>query len=203
MLTRGTPRAAQVVVELDKSLFSQIMGEGGIPAWNSFMETLLSQRLVAVAWGPGERTPPLVVLLDLQRLRMRNHRLDGIDLSHCWLADADFEGSSLRGAQMGCCPRASFRSARLHGADFRHVEITATDFSGCLGLETALFDGAAYDPASPPKGLPPEILARCVAQADRLPADPRQPENPAEPRGSTVAPLTCHATVSFMPIEDC
>jgi len=202
MLPRSQPRSIQVVVEFDKTLFNQILGEGGILGWNRYVADLMTKDLVAAAWAPNEPPPPLIVILDLHRLRMRNHRLDGINLALCWLADADFEESSLKGVQMGCCPRASFRNARLHGADFRLVEITGADFTGCLGLETAIWGGAVYAAADPPKGLPDEILKRCVAEVDRPPLRPRQPENPAEPRGDEQAPLISHATIHFVPTDE-
>ena len=195
-------RAIQVVIEFDKALFGHVVGERGVAGWNAFAGCLFERRLLAACWPPAERPPPLVALLDFRGLRRAHYRLDGIDLRLCWLERADFTGASLRGARLGCGRDVSYRGARLHGADFRHVEISGCDFTGCLGIEAALFEGAIYDPANPPVGLPPELLAACKPEAEPPPADRRQPSNPAGPAGFRQAPLRCLATIHLVPMEE-
>ena len=181
---------------------SDLLGHFDVPAWNAFIADLFERRLLAACWSRTERPPPLVALVDFRGLRRARHKLDGIDLRHCWLERADFTEASLRNSKMGCGRNASYRGARLHGADFRHVEISGCDFSGAAGLESAMFDGAAYDPANPPVGLPLELFARCKPEAEPPPSDPRRPSNPKEPAWFRQSPLRCHATIHVAPMEE-
>ena len=194
--------AVQVVIEFDKALFGHVVGERGVAGWNAFAGCLFDRRLLAACWPPTESPPPLVALLDFRGLRRAHYGLDGIDLRFCWLADADFTGASLRDARLGCGRDVCYRGARLHGADFRHVEISGCTFADALGLETALFDNAVYDPTNPPVGLPPELLAVCKPNAEPPPTDRRLPANPAEPTWFRQAPLRCHATIHWMPMAE-
>ena len=196
-VVKGGETAVQVIVEFDKGLFQHF----DVPGWNAFVANLVARNLVPPAWTKGERLEPLAAMLDFRGLRRPHYRLDGIDLRCCWLERADFTGASLRDARLGCGRDVCYKGARLHGADFRHVEISGCDFTDAVGLDAALFDGAAYDPANPPEGLPPGILALCKAEADPPPSDPRQPSNPAEPAGFRQAPLRCHATIHMVPME--
>src|ERR1035437_6033215 len=124
---------------------ADLLGHFDVPGWNAFADALFERPLLSACWSRGERPPLLVVLLDFRGLRRARHKLDGIDLRHCWLERADFTGASLRNSKMGCGRNTSYRGARLHGPNFRHVEISGCDFSGAAGLESAMFDGAAYD----------------------------------------------------------
>jgi len=125
-----------------------------------------------------------------------------VDLSLCWLEDAQFDGSSFRNARLGCGRNVSYRGAHLDHTDFRHVEISGCDFTGAKGFDTAMLYGAVYDPANPPIGLPAGVLAQCKAEAEPPPTDPRKPTNPREPSEFKESPLHCHATIHAIPIED-
>ena len=197
MATNGNKVVMQIVVEFDKSILSRF----DVSGWNHFAQNLVEYRLIPPMWESGECPPPLGVLLDFSGLKRMNYRLDGIDLSMCWLGDADFTGASLKNAQLGCGRNVSYRACRLHGADFTGIEISGCDFSDATGMETAQFDGAIYDPANPPKGLPADILAKCLPDAPPPPVNPREPRNPAEPSGFTVMPLRCMATIHTVPVE--
>ena len=195
---KSNEAAFQIVVEFDKGLLQHF----NVDQWNTFVNGLFEQGLLAACWSPSERPPLLVVLLDFKGLRRAHYQIDNIDFRHCWLERADFTRASLRGAKLGCGRDISYRECRVHGADFRNIEITGCDFTGCIGVDTALFDGATYDPANPPKGLPQEILARCTPNAAPPPTDCRLPSNPQEPMGFQQAPLRCCATIHRIPIGD-
>ena len=204
MVNGNSPRVPMVVVEFDKTIFLQILGEGGIPAWNRYVADLSARNLIPPMWGTGcgdGKPPPLAAMVDLAGIRLRNYRLDGANFAYCWLADADLSSSSLKGVVMGCCPRADLRGARIHGCDFRHVDVSDCRLDGCIGIEEALWDGAVFSPGHAPSGLPPEILSRCEPEADPPPIDRRTPENPAEPTGFSQSPLRCVATIHFVPVE--
>jgi len=194
----GQEMTSTIIVEFRGDL----LGHFDVPAWNAFVAGLFDRRLLAACWSRTERPPPLVILIDFRGLRRARYKLDGIDLRHCWLERADFTEASLRNSKMGCGRNVSYRGSRLNEADFRHVEISGCDFSGCQGIETALFDGAVYDPANPPLGLPPEALARCKPEADAPPLDRRQPDNPKEPTWFRQEPLRCCATIHMAPMEE-
>jgi hypothetical protein len=66
------------------------------------------------------------------------------------------------------------------GTDFRNIEITGCDFTGAIGMELALWDGAVFDEGNPPIGLPPEVLAKCKAEPPE-PVAPQKPNDPDEP----------------------
>jgi hypothetical protein len=197
MATDGMHMARQIIVEFDRSLLTRF----SVAQWNSFADGLSVVGLTPTVWESGERPPVFGVSLDFSRLQRRNHRLDGVNFSLCWLADADFEGASLKGAKLGCCPRASFRNARLQDADFTLCDISDCDFTGSE-LSGAIFTGAVYAPGHKPVGLPPGLLAECRPDAPFPPTNPREPENPVEPSGPMVAPLRCVATIHYVPIEE-
>ena len=190
--------ATTIIIEFRADL----LGHFDVPSWNAFVNALFERRLLSACWSRTESPPLLVMMLDFRGLRRARHRLDGIDLRHCWLERADFTGASLKNAKLGCGRNVCYKGARLHGADFRHVEISGCDFSGCLGIESAMFDGAVYDPANPPVGLPPELLAACKPEAEPPPSDPRRPSNPMEPMWFRQDPLKCHATIHVAPMEE-
>ncbi len=189
--------ATMIVIDFDRAVMQHL----DVPQWNAFVAFLLDKDLVPPMWMHGERPPPLAVTLDLHGLRRAHYVLDAIDLRMAWLADADFSFGSLVGARLGCCPRANFKSARLHGADFRGVEISGCDFTDAKGLDAVLFEGAAYDLSCPPMGLPPQILARCKAEAAPSPTGTNPPSNPTWPSGLPESPLKCLATVYTIPLE--
>jgi len=120
----------QVIVEFDKSLMSHFES---VEQFNGFISGLSAMNLAPTVWGSGSVPPPFGVTLDFSGLRRAHYRLDGADLSLCWVADADFEGAFLKGAQMGCCPRSSFRNARLQGCDF-----SMCDISDCIFTDAEL-----------------------------------------------------------------
>jgi hypothetical protein len=192
--------AIMVVVEFRKDLFGLIVANLGVAGWNRYVANLLEKDLIPPSWAQGQRPPPLAAMIDLRGLRATNCRLDDIHLGLCWLQDADFSGSSLRGAKLGCGRGVSYRGCRLDGADFRGVEISGSDFTGATGLDTALFDGAVYDPGNVPIGLPPEVLAVCRPTAEPPPSNPRKPTNPQEPSGYGEAPIRCFASIHVVPI---
>ncbi len=187
-------RAIQITVEFDKSLFLRIIAEGR-HAWNDFVADLFEQKLLGANWSAGEKPPPVVVMLDLSGISLRHKRLDGIDLSQCWLEGADFTGSSLKDSRIGCCPKSNLRRTWLSGASFS--EITGCHFTDAH-LEGVLLDGALYDPADPPKGLPPELLATCRPDPNE---PPRSGHDRIEPSGFSFAPIRCRASVHLMPME--
>ena len=187
-----------VVVEFDKSLLGHF---STVQDFNAFVADLLARSLIPPVYSPGQRPAPLAVMIDLSGLHRPRHILDGIDLRMCWLADANLTGSSLRNVRMGESRNVSFKSCRLDRADFRDVEISGCDFSGATGLDTAMFDGAVYDPGNPPKGLPDSVMALCKPEAEPPPADPRQPRNPQEPARFRQTPIRCHALVLTIPKE--
>jgi hypothetical protein len=191
------PMATTIIIEFRADL----LGHFDVPGWNAFVNALFERRLLSACWSRWESPPLLVTMIDFRGLRRARYKLDGIDLRHCWLERADFTGASLRNSKMGCGRDASYRGARLHGADFRHVEISGCAFDDALGLESAMFDGAVYCPANPPKGLPPEVLARCKPEAEPPPLDRRQPTNPKEPTWFRQEPLRCNATIHVAPME--
>lgn len=195
------PTSIHLIVEFDKELFNHVVGERGVAGWNDFVGDLFERRLLAACWASTEMPPPLVILFDFRGLRRAHYRLDDVDLRCCWLQGADFTGASLKNSHLGCGRGVSYRKSRLHGADFRHVEISGCDFTGAAGIETAIFDGAVYDPANPPLGLPPETLAKCKPEAEPPPADHRLPTNPMEP-WFRQSPLRCHATIHIAPTEE-
>ena len=194
---KGIGTAIQIIVEFDRGLLQYL----DVPQWNAFVADLLSEGLTPPVYEPGVRPPPIAVMLDFSRLGRARYNLDCIDLQLCWLEGADFTGASLRGARMGCGRDVKYAGSRLHGADFRDVEISGCDFTGCLGMETAMFVGAAFNPANPPVGLPASILAVCKAEAEPPPEDRRTPANPMEPTGFQQAPIKCHATIHTIPLE--
>lgn len=187
----------QIVVEFRRDVLNHF----SVPEWNAFVADLLGKHLIPPIHALGEKPEPLSVLLDFRGLKRSHYRLDGIDLRLCWLEGASFEFASLRKARLGCGRNVSYKGSRLHGADFHHVEISGCDFTDCVGIETAIFENAVYDPANPPVGLPPEILAICKPEAEPPPTDRRQPTNPAEPTGFQQAPLRCLATIHLIPME--
>lgn len=197
MLPRGKPRAIQIIVEFNSSLLSHF----SVATWNAFVDDLMEKNLIPPMWSPGERPSPVAVMLDFSRLQRRNYRLDGINLALCWLENADFTGASLKNAHLGCGRHVCYRECRLDNADFTLVEISGCDFTDCTGIETAIWDRATYDPANPPVGLPPEIVARCKPEAKPPPENPRAPSNPAEPTGFMVAPLRACVTIHEIPME--
>lgn len=198
MTTDGKKVALQVItVEFDKSLFSRFTVE----TWGAFVDSLMSCKLLPPMWESGERPPPLGVLLDFSGLQRQNYRLDGIDLSMVFVNGGDLSGSSLKNACLFSGRNVSYRRCRLDNADFQGVEISGCDFSDATGLETAMFDGAVYDPANPPKGLPEDALVKCLPDALPPPENPREPRNPKEPSGFTVMPLKCVATIHTVPVE--
>lgn len=198
--------AKQVMIEFDRSLLSHF----NVSSWNEFVEALVRRELVPTAWAPGERPPPLGIMFHFHRLQRRHYILDGIDLSLCSLDNADFEGASLKGAQLGCGRNVSYRGARMDaGTDFRNIEITGCDFTGGIGLELALWDGAVYDQSNPPIGLPTEVLARCKAEPPEPVAPPKlndpdddeplDPFNPVPRAPFGECPLRACITISEMP----
>jgi len=187
-----------VVVEFDRSLLGHFTT---VPQWNAFVADLMARELIPPSYFPGQRPDPVAVMIDFSGLRRPHHNLDRIDLRMCWLEDADFSGASLRDARMCCGRNVRYAGARLHGADFREVEVSGCDFTGCSGLDAANFVGAVFDPANPPVGVPPEVLAVCEPEAEPPPTDPRQPRNPQEPTRFRQVPLRCHAIVLTIPKE--
>lgn len=187
--------AIQVVIEFDKDLLQHF----DVAQFNSFVNALFEKNVLAACWSPTERAPALVVLLDFTRLQRAHCVLDNLNVSLAWLAGANFEGASLKGARLGCCPRANFRSARFdHATDFRHVEISGCDFTGAVGIESAMWAGAVFEPSNPPKGLPPEVIALCRPEADP-PSDPGEASNQRNPSRLPHAPVRCRATIHVVP----
>lgn len=149
----GTRWATQVIVEFDQSLFRHV----GVAKWNTFIGDLLRLGLVPIAWSRGERPPPVGVIFDFRGLRVTHCRLDGIDFTFCDLGGANFQGSSLKNAKLGDCPKANLRGTKLQGAEFRG-DVSGTEFAGAITDGTD-FAHAYYLSGHPPIGLPPQTLA--------------------------------------------
>ena len=193
----NTKTYTQIIIELDRNLLSHFT----VSSWNAFLADLMAKNLISQTWSPGERPPPLGILLNLSHLRRPHYRLVGINLGpSCWLSDADFEGANLERATLGCCPRTNFKRARLAGAFFLGT-ISSCDFTDATGIEEAHWLDASYDAGNPPLGLPSHIMALCQIEPE-TPKGPREPENPAaEPTGHTVAPLNACITIHEIPME--
>lgn len=198
MTSNGKVVVQHVVLAFDKSIFGRFDNP---EQWNVFIQDLMSYELLPPMWEAGSRPPPLGVLLDLSGLKKTNRILDGIDLSMCSLDKADFSGSSLKNALLGCGRNVSYRGCRLDHADLTLVEISGCDFTDCSGLETALFDRAVYDPENPPVGLPLDVLAKCRPTVEPPTKSP-VPSSPQEANGFTVATLKCTATIHRVPVEE-
>ena len=180
--------AMQLLVEISRDLLQSF----SVAEWNTFVADLSAHGLIPTVWSPGERPPPVAVLLDFRGLRRGHYRLTGIDLSLCWLEGANFEGACLKGAKIGCCPNANFRDARLQGADFSDCDISGCCFDGAE-LHDTDFTNASYDPENPPTGLPPEALAMCKPE-------PRERPVSAKPQGRAgERPLRATVTVGRVP----
>ena len=111
----------QVVVEFDNSLLSRFT----VAQWNAFVDGLMSMNLAPTVWSSGERPPPFGVSLDFSGLRRRNYRLDGADLSLCWLADSDFT-ATLRVVSklLNICKEASKTTAKQCVCVLHHLRST-------------------------------------------------------------------------------
>ena len=193
----NTKTNTQIIIELDRNLLAHFT----VSAWNAFLADLMAKNLISQTWSPGERPPPLGVMLNLSRLRRPHYRLVGINLGpSCWLADADFEFANLENAMLGCCPRANFKGSRLAGATFFGT-ISSCDFMEATGIEDAHWEEASYTAGNPPIGLPLHIMELCQIEPDPQPKGPREPEIPAVPTGHTVAPLSACITIHNLPME--
>ena len=187
----GQPRGVMVVIEFDRSLLNHFT----VAEWNAFVADLMARDLIPAVWTDGDRPPPITVVFDFRRLLRAHYRLDGIDLRLCYHDNADFIGASLKNARLGFGKNACYRGARLHGADFQGIEISGCDFTDCLGVEPAMFAGAVYHPANPPKGLPPEVLAVCEEETGEPSPRPYRASKPTSRTYYTESPLRCCATI--------
>ena len=184
-------QGVMVVVELGKDLLNHF----SVSEWNAFMVDLMVRNLIPTCWEAGKSPPPITVDLNFRRLQRAHYRLDGIDLSLCFLDHADFSQTSLKNARLGSGKNVSYRGARLQGADFRGIEISGNDFTDCIGVEPAMFEGAYYDPDNPPKGLPPEVLAVCVGDEETAVRPTSGQSFPTE------SPLHACVTIQRVPTE--
>lgn len=175
-------------VEFGADLLIRILDKGGVRAWNRFVVNL--KDLLPGFWASGE-TPPLVnVGFDFSGLQVACRNLDGIDLWLCQLEGANFDGTGLRGARIGCCPNASFQYARLTGAIF--CDISGCDFTGAE-LDGIVLTDVTYDESRPPVGLPPELLSLCKPDIFE--------DFPFEIPRYVPARLDCGASMNFIPKE--
>ena len=83
--------------------------------------------------------PPIGLTLDFENADFANQDLDGIDLRHAWLNNANFTGASLKRAR------------------FDFASITATNFQDSV-VDGASFVIAFHRPGQPPLGLSPKLL---------------------------------------------
>lgn len=179
----ATRWAVQVIVEFDHSLFRRFR----VAQWNEFASELVRRGLVPIAWAKGEAPPPVAVAFDFSGLRVRRCRLTGIDFTFADLSASDFEGSSLKNAKLGDCPRANLRNALLDGTQFRG-DVSGADLTG------STIDGADFSHSychELPIGLPPEALAA-------IKVVPREPGEgcPEEP---FMQPLRARVTIHEVP----
>ncbi len=184
----GTRWAMQVVVELGRTILQHMDVRG----WNEFVGELVRRGMVPIAWSKGERPPPVGVMFDFRGLRRMHYRLNGINLSLCALDGGSFECASLKGALLGDGKAVCYRGARIHGARFCG-DISGCDFSGCSGIEHALWDDASFSVEDPPIGLPPEVLTRCKPEPASAPGDGDMPSTPPE------QPLRATVTITEVP----
>ena len=188
----GSSRTAmQIMVDISRDLLQAF----DVKTWNAFAADLSHLLPIPTAWEPGEHPPPIGIILDFRRLQRAHYRLIGIDLSRCWLDEANFEGSNLKDAKMGSCSNATFKDACLQGADFSNCDISGCNFTGA-DLRDINFKDATYDPADPPTGLPPELLAKCKAE----PPDPSNPPASTSNLGRFAArPIRACVTINEVP----
>ena len=188
------PRTSTVILDLDVGpgfLHEFLNLPDGVAAWNAWVAAAFDSGLILPSGGAlGGRDPLVMLGLDFGGGDFRLLCLDGIDLSSAWLGRADFTDSSLRGAQIGCCPRAVFRQADLTGAVISG-DISGTDFTD------ARFDGvdlrdSSYMRGSPPLGLPPGVLSQCR----------EEPDEPTEAAGRLQErPVACRARLIITPVR--
>ena len=182
--TDGTQWAMQVVLEFDASLFRHFR----VSVWNDFVAELARLGLVPIAWSRGERPPPVGVTFDFRGLRVTCCRLDGIDFTFCDLGGANFQGSSLKNAKIGDCPKANLRNTKLQGAEFRG-DVSGAEFAGAITDGTD-FSHAYYLSGQPPVGLPPEVTAA-------IESVPRNPDGRTDE--PFTPPLRARVTIHTVP----
>ena len=151
--------AILITVDFGPDLLERLLNEGGVAAWNGYIESLYRRNLMPCHWAAGEEPPPVSIGFNFSGLKMAGRNLDGIDLWLCDLDNADLDSASLRGARIGSSPGASFRGARLQGAVL--WDISGCDFTGAL-LDGVVLEDATYDESNPPIALPPELAAICT-----------------------------------------
>lgn len=186
----GQPRGVMVVIEFDKGLLQHF----DVASWNVFVADLLSRDLIPAVWTDGA-PPPITVVFDFRRLMRAHYKMDGIDLSLAYLDHADLTQASLKGARLGFGKNVSYRGARLHGADFKGIEISGCDFTDSAGVEPLSFAGAYYAPDNPPKGLPAEVLAVCEEETGDPSPRPRRASDQVDKSYYTESPLRACVTI--------
>ena len=118
----GSSRTAmQVIVEISKDLLQSF----SVAEWNAFVEELSAHGLIPTIWAPGEKPPPLGIMLDFRGLRRGHYRLTGIDLSLCSLEGASFEVFHDEvGNLIGLAEAVNLHDIGMtepgHGAGFKH-----------------------------------------------------------------------------------
>lgn len=159
-----------VVMDIDVGvdcLLGLLERQDGIKEFNSLMQEI-HDRLELFGQAREDEDPPLQIGFDFSGADLHGQDLHGIDLTYCWLERVDFSHSNLSGAQIGCCPGASFRRADLSGARLMG-DISGATFEGAC-LNHLLLEDCVYERGRPPVGLPEEMLGLCRV----MPSDPSQ-----------------------------
>jgi hypothetical protein len=130
---------------------------------------------------------------------MSRRNLDGIDLDLCWMEGTCFDEASLKGAKLGCCPKASFRGACLLGATIH--EITGCDFTDAC-LDGAVLAEALYDLDDPPTGLPADLFASCQKAQSKAKQIIEGQAAPGEFDGFDQFSVTSSTSLEFIPLKE-
>jgi hypothetical protein len=192
----------QINIDFDAKLLTKILCEGGVSVWNKFIEDLFDRDMVCTCWSSEERPPPVAIELDFSEAKLDDLNLDGIDLRWCSVAGASFNRTSLRVARIGYCKGASFREATLDGCEFIAESLDGCDFTGASGLNNAVFAEVAHAPASPPIGLPPDVLAQCATTVKRTYASQSAFPKTGKHEWYTKWPINSRASVWLLHLEE-
>lgn len=197
----------QAVLDIDLGVdallpFIQMGQPEGARAWNELVVNLWRSKLLANVWHEHEPEPILVIGVDLSGGDLSHRGLDGYDLSHCWLEGVNFNGSTMQGTLIGCCPRAKFIGSDMLGATISG-DISGVDFTGA-NLQGTRWEDCVYDEDDPPRGLPDNLLKRCRSVPPESPKEPlkRLHTVPIAVRARLLLPRTSRPPRSSNEIRD-
>ncbi len=181
-------QSVQLHIQIGGEFLLAMVERFGVAGWNNWVGDMLDGGHMPLAWSADEEIPPCWWWVDCEGADFSGKILDGADFKPmAWLKNTNFEGASLVGARIGCCPFANFQYADLRGADFTDSDITGADF-GDARLDGIKLDGASYDPASPPVGLPAPLLSACL----------QEPAEDLRGMGSAMCPVPIKASLTLV-----